>query len=46
MMGDLQRIWVYARRGYSAPQHIPAEVQQAFHRLVELGFTRHLISED
>jgi hypothetical protein len=29
MMGDLQRIWVYARRGWSAPQPIPQEVREA-----------------
>ena len=46
MMGDLQRIWVYAARGFSAPQQIPDDVKKAFHRLVELGFTRHLISQD
>jgi len=46
MMGDLQRIWVYAARGFSAPQQIPDDVKQAFHRLVELGFTQHLISPD
>jgi uncharacterized SAM-binding protein YcdF (DUF218 family) len=46
MMGDLQRIWVYAARGFSAPQQIPDNVKQAFQRLVDLGFTQHLISED
>lgn len=46
MMGDLQRIWVYAARGFSAPQQIPDDVKKAFHRLVELGFTQHLISQD
>ncbi len=46
MMGDLQRIWVYAARGFSAPQQIPDDVKQAFRRLVELGFTHHLINED
>jgi uncharacterized SAM-binding protein YcdF (DUF218 family) len=46
MMGDLQRIWVYGRKGWSAPQAIPENVQAAFHRLVELGFTKHLISEE
>lgn len=43
MLGDLQRIWVYARRGWSAPQRIPAEVSEAYDRLVELGYNRHLI---
>jgi len=46
MMGDLQRIWVYARRGWSAPQRLPAEVRKAYEGLVALGFTKHLIAED
>jgi hypothetical protein len=46
MIGDLQRIWVYARRGWSAPQRIPAEVRQAFEGLTARGFTRQLIAED
>jgi uncharacterized SAM-binding protein YcdF (DUF218 family) len=46
MLGDLQRIWVYGRRGWSAPQTIPAEVREAYEGLVALGFTRHLIPED
>ena len=46
MMGDLQRIWVYARRGWSAPQRLPAEVREAYQGLVDLGFTKHLIAEE
>jgi uncharacterized SAM-binding protein YcdF (DUF218 family) len=46
MMGDLQRIWVYARRGWSAPQTIPADVREAYQGLIALGFTKHLIPED
>ena len=46
MMGDLQRIWVYARRGWSAPQAMPAEVRIAYESLVTLGFTKHLIAEE
>ncbi len=46
MMGDLQRIWVYARRGWSAPQRLPAEVREAYRGLVALGFTKHLIAEE
>ena len=46
MMGDLQRIWIYARRGWSAPQRIPEEVRHAYQRLVALGFTKHLIAEE
>jgi uncharacterized SAM-binding protein YcdF (DUF218 family) len=45
MVGDLQRIWVYARKGYSAPQRLPDEVKRAYEGLVRLGFTQHLIPE-
>ena len=45
MVGDLQRLWIYGQRGWSAPQIIPATVQAAYHRLVTLGFTKHLIPE-
>jgi uncharacterized SAM-binding protein YcdF (DUF218 family) len=46
MMGDLQRIWIYARRGWSAPQPLPADVRAAYDGLVALGFTKHLIAEE
>ena len=45
IVGDLQRIWVYARKGYSAPQRLPDEVRRAYEGLVELGFSKHLIPE-
>ncbi len=43
IMGDLQRLWVYARKGYSAPQELPDGVKVAFESLARMGFTRHLI---
>jgi hypothetical protein len=46
MMGDVQRIWVYGRRGWSVPQPVSPEVSAAFHRLVELGFTKQLIVDE
>jgi hypothetical protein len=46
MMGDLQRIWVYGRGGWSAPQVIPADVREAYQALIAFGFTKHLIPED
>jgi Uncharacterized conserved protein len=46
MMGDLQRIWIYGRRGWSAPQRVPAEVLAAYAHLKEAGFTKHLLSEE
>jgi DUF218 domain-containing protein len=45
MMGDLQRIWIYARRGWSAPQRLPVEVREAYEGLAARGFTRHLLEE-
>jgi uncharacterized SAM-binding protein YcdF (DUF218 family) len=46
MMGDLQRIWIYARKGWSAPQRLPAEVRDAYLGLAAMGFTKHLIAEE
>lgn len=43
MVGDLQRIIVYAKRGFSIPQPVPDAVLEAYQRLVEAGFTSHLI---
>jgi DUF218 domain len=43
LMGDLQRLWVYARKGWSAPQRLPTEVMAAFRYLKSAGWTHHLI---
>lgn len=43
MVGDLQRIKVYAERGFQIPQDIPDEVWRAYESLLELGFTSRLI---
>ncbi len=43
MVGDLQRIKVYAEKGFQIPQFIPDNVWGAYNKLVELGFTKHLI---
>jgi len=43
MVGDLQRIRVYAERGFQIPQEIPTHVWSAYETLVELGYTRHLV---
>jgi len=45
-MGDVQRIWIYGRRGWSVPQPIPPEVRAAFEGLVALGFTKQLIAQE
>jgi uncharacterized SAM-binding protein YcdF (DUF218 family) len=43
MVGDLQRIDVYGRKGFQVPIEIPAEVWAAYERLVTAGFGRYLI---
>ena len=42
IVGDFQRIELYAQKGYQTPQYIPPEAWDAFHRLVELGFDKQL----
>lgn len=44
IVGDFQRIDVYARKGYQIPQHIPAEASRAFDTLVRLGYDGQLVS--
>ncbi|WP_242676949.1 YdcF family protein [Streptomonospora litoralis] len=44
LVGDLQRLAVYARRGWSAPVDVPADVWQAYDALVAAGYTGHLLS--
>jgi uncharacterized SAM-binding protein YcdF (DUF218 family) len=43
MVGDLQRIKEYPEKGFQVYQEIPADVWQAWERLVELGYNQHLI---
>ena len=44
MVGDLQRIRVYAEKGYQIPQDIPDDVWDAFEELVDAGFDKYLVS--
>jgi uncharacterized SAM-binding protein YcdF (DUF218 family) len=43
MVGDLQRLIVYGRKGWSVPQEVPADVMEAFEQLVAAGFTRRML---
>lgn len=43
MVGDLQRLLRYARRGWSAPQEVPADVMAAYDGLVAEGYTKRLL---
>lgn len=42
MLGDLQRIRLYAREGFQIPQRIPRPVIDCYRTLVRLGYTDHL----
>ncbi len=44
MVGDLQRIKVYAERGFQIPQEIPGDVWSAYEELLTAGYDRHLVS--
>jgi uncharacterized SAM-binding protein YcdF (DUF218 family) len=43
LVGDTQRIWVYAERGFAVPQDVPKDVLDAYERLVVAGFTARLV---
>lgn len=43
LVGDTQRITVYAGQGFAIPQDVPSTVQAAYERLVEAGYTSRLI---
>ena len=45
LVGDFQRMDVYAKRGYQIPQDIPQTAWSAFEKLVELGCTGELVLE-
>ena len=45
LVGDTQRIWVYADQGFAAPQDVPPEVMRAFRRLVSAGYSRRLLGD-
>jgi hypothetical protein len=45
MVGDLQRIRIYAERGFQVYQQIPGEVWSAYEKLVEAGFNSQLVKD-
>jgi len=44
MVGDLQRILIYAEKGWQVPQDVPAHVLRAYEGLIEAGYTGRLIT--
>ncbi|MBQ0928437.1 YdcF family protein [Saccharopolyspora endophytica] len=45
LVGDTQRITLYAERGFAVPQDVPAEVEAAYQRLLAAGYTRRLVRD-
>ncbi|GAB7191559.1 YdcF family protein [Kineococcus sp. NUM-3379] len=43
LVGDTQRIDVYAEKGFAIPQEMPQEVRAAYARLVDAGYTTRLV---
>lgn len=43
MVGDLQRIIEYPNKGFQIPQEIPIEIMEAYQRLIDSGYNKHLI---
>ena len=45
MVGDMQRIKLYAEKGFQVFQDIPADVWDAYQKLVALGYDQQLVNE-
>lgn len=43
MVGDLQRIKIYPEKGFQLFQEIPADIWEAYEKLVAAGFDKHLV---
>ncbi|HNV02847.1 MAG TPA: YdcF family protein [Vicinamibacterales bacterium] len=43
LVGDVQRMWVYAERGFQVPQPVPDDVRAAWRELVARGYRSHLV---
>ncbi|MBI4599453.1 YdcF family protein [Candidatus Uhrbacteria bacterium] len=46
LVGDLQRIKIYPKKGWQIPQEIPENVWHAYEKLVALGYTQQLVNEE
>ncbi|MBI2056319.1 MAG: YdcF family protein [Candidatus Sungbacteria bacterium] len=44
MVGDLQRIKIYPKKGFQIVQDIPSDVWDAYDKLVSMGYTDHLVN--
>ena len=45
LVGDLQRMWVFAEQGFQSPAEVPEETRRAYAELVDRGFTQFVLDE-
>jgi uncharacterized SAM-binding protein YcdF (DUF218 family) len=45
IVGDIQRIMIYPRKGFQIEQDVPADVMDAYNRLIEAGYDEQLVKE-
>ncbi|MEV0089571.1 YdcF family protein, partial [Saccharopolyspora sp. NPDC050642] len=45
LVGDTQRVGLYAEKGFAIPQEVPPEVNEAYAHLVEAGYTTRLVHD-
>lgn len=45
MIGDLQRLKVYAENGFQSPTDIPGDIWRAYRHLVHAGYDKYVIPE-
>ena len=43
IVGDLQRIKIYAEKGFQVYQEIPGKVWDAYEQLIKMGYNKHLL---
>jgi hypothetical protein len=43
LVGDIQRMKIYADRGFQISQHVPDFVWSAYETLISLGYDKHLV---
>jgi len=46
MVGDFQRILIYPKKGFQVKQEVPDKVLEAYHFLVDNGYSKNLIVTD
>ena len=46
IIGDFQRMDVYAKLGYQTPAEMPREAWEAFERMKAFGYTKYIIPQE